>query len=656
MKKDFLLKFLLFCFIYLEIVFKVVNNIEIVNISTFFMCLCSCIFGVLICLLIDIFKRKIKIIITAVILVIAGIYFSAHTCLHNMYKFYFQLSSVLLMDQVAAFASDGIKVILNNWFIVFFFVPVLLLFIFKKYISDDRTNIRLSLVVLCFCTIFYLPFAIDSYGYVNKTFASNNMIQVVNKNGVLSGLGFDIVKTIDGDNTSIEIVDDSTMVDNETHDSIEYGYNSFDIDYTSLNDKTTNKDIISLNEYFANKTPTKKNEYTSYFKDKNLILFMAESFNGICIDPNLTPTLYKLINSGFSFSNFYTPTNYSTIGGEFCELTSLFPDLGPMPNTLSIFRSDRNTYPMGIGNLFNDKGYTTYAYHDSTYDFQDRNVYLNNLGFENYNACGLGLEKKIKCNKWPASDIEMIEQTFDDYINDDKFLVFYASVSGHGPYVFDEANNIIAPKYKEQLKEYYGDKLGSGNNASMLMAYEAGQIELDRALETLINKLQASGKLDNTVIALVGDHHPYYLTDAMSINDYNKLSTYERDEHIELYHSNFILYNSDMETVHIDKVGSQLDVIPTLYNLFGMDYDSRLLMGNDLLSNTSSIAIMADNSWVSDRGKYYANTETFEPSGELDLGDSYVEMINKRITNMQQVSRMIMKNNYYQFVYDNKKD
>ena len=656
MKKDFEFKYLAISFIYLELMFKLFNDLPIFGISSLFVACCALILTTILCLIINLFNRKIKNVIISVLLVLFGIYFSAHTCLYKFYKFYFQFSSLALLDQAAAFASDGLKVIWSNIVsIVSYFVPfILFVSFFRRFTTDKNENIKLSIVVLAISLLIYLPFALDSYGYVNKTFKTNNMIQVVNKNGVFSGLSFDLVKTIKGEETTIDVIDDVEPENEGEEDIIEYGYNAFNVDYASLNQYTNNKNIQELNNYFSQKTPTRKNEYTSFFEGKNLILFMAESFNGIAVNQDLTPTLYKLIHSGFEFNNFYTPTNYSTIGGEFTELTSLFPDLGPLPNVLSIFRSDTNTYPMGIGNLFKEKGYKTFAYHNSSYDFQDRNLYLHNLGFDYYNACWIGLEDIINCHTWPASDIQMIDKTFDDYINEDNFCVFYATVSGHGPYTFNPNDDGISPKYEEMLKEYYGDSLGDKFASEMLMAYEAGQIELDRALETLINKLEASGKLKDTVIALVGDHHPYYITNELTMDEYNKLSTYERDAHIELYHSNFILYNSEMETVTIDKVGSQLDVMPTLFNLFGLNYDSRLLMGVDLLSPSSSIAIMSDDSWVNDFGKYYANTNTFVPNDDMSLSSSYVNLINTKVRNIQNITKLIMKNNYYQFVYDNK--
>ena len=142
-----------------------------------------------------------------------------------------------------------------------------------------------------------------------------------------------------------------------------------------------------MHEYFKQEDGTLENEYTNYFKGKNLILFMAESFNEIAVREDVTPTLYQLVNSGFKFNNFYTPTISSTIGGEFQELTGLVAASG----FLSSWKSGENAYPFGIATVFQEMGYNTYAYHNHTYTFQSRNKYLASLGFEiSGNRLGLG--------------------------------------------------------------------------------------------------------------------------------------------------------------------------------------------------------------------------------------------------------------------------
>ena len=414
---------------------------------------------------------------------------------------------------------------------------------------------------------------------------------------------------------------------------IVYDKNVLDIDFNILKEQETNEAIENMHQYFLNDSGTFKNEYTGYFKDKNLILIMAESFNSIAINKELTPTLYKLSHEGFVFENFYTPVILSTIGGEFQELTGLYPNLSLLSN---IWRKGVNYYPFGYGKVFNDLGYDVHAYHNHTYSFQNRDVYLKSLGFSHYLGCKNGLEKKINCNNWPESDVEMVQATLDDYLKSDKFFTYYVTVSGHMSYDF--RTNAMAKKNQDYVKTLpYSEKI---------KAYLATQIELDRALEILINKLDEAGRLNDTVIALVGDHYPYDI----EIDLINELAEPDRDEVIEVNRSSFILWNSEMDMVKVSKVGGNMDVLPTLLNLFDIPYDSRLIMGKDLLSTEEGLVIMADNSWVSDKGVYLARTKSFISKEEEISYNEYVTRMNQVVSNRVNLSKLIIENDYYRKV------
>ena len=230
----------------------------------------------------------------------------------------------------------------------------------------------------------------------------------------------------------------------------------------------------------------------------------------------------------------------------------------------------------------------------------------------------------------------MIEATVNDYINEDNFMVFYASVSGHGGYSW--SGNNMSKKHKEEVKNLpYSEPV---------KAYIAAQMEFDQALELLIEKLKESGKLDDTVIAFVGDHYPYML----SLSEINEVSTYKRDNVIEINHSNFVLWNNKMDTIEIDKVGSQIDVIPTIYNVFGLNYDSRLFIGKDILSTEPGLAIMNNRSWVSDKGKYFANTKEFVPNEAEEIDEDYVNNMNAIVSSKITMSKNIIEHNYYKKV------
>ena len=106
------------------------------------------------------------------------------------------------------------------------------------------------------------------------------------------------------------------------------------------------------------------------------------------------------------------------------------------------------------------------------------------------------------------------------------------------------------------------------------------------------------------------------------------------------------------EPIIIDKVGSQTDVLPTLLNLFGIKYDSRLMIGKDILSNSEGLAIFSDYSWVSDYGTYYAPTQKFVLKSDktLDNQEEYINNINQKVTNAFSVSKMIIDTNYYSYI------
>ena len=231
----------------------------------------------------------------------------------------------------------------------------------------------------------------------------------------------------------------------------------------------------------------------------------------------------------------------------------------------------------------------------------------------------------------------MIENTVNDFIDKDKFMVFYATVSGHATYSWGNASS------KKHKEEY----MSAGYDYSTAPAsYIAAQMELDKALELLINKLDESGKLEDTVIALVGDHYPYELT----IDEINEISTYKKDDIVEVNRSNFILWNSEMDTVKINKVGSQIDVIPTIYNVFGLDYDSRLFIGKDILSTEGGLAMFGNRSWVTDKGTYFAASGKFVSKETIENEKEYVSTINKIVNNKITMSKLIIENNYYKKV------
>ena len=527
------------------------------------------------------------------------------------------------------FAGETIKVIVGNiHYLILFFLPFILLIIFRKKID---LNIKENKKYL-YSYIILIPLSFLSYRlYINSTkdnkdislydlyYNTNNIPLSIQKMGVLSSTGLDIYRNIFG--FEDKVIEVNYEEENNDEDLFVYEKNNLDLDLFS---NKLNKDI---KEYIDNNPGTSKNKYTGMFENKNLIFVVAESFSEIGIDKDRTPTLYKLTNNGFIFDNFYVPYYLSTIGGEFQSLTGLYPNY----STLTKWKSGKNSFPYGLATTFKEKGYNTYAYHAHDGYFQNRYKYLKALGFDNFKACNMELD--INCNMWPESDIEMIKATTNDYINSDKpFMTYYMTVSGHLDYT-KESNSIVSKNWDLVKNLDYSDKAKS---------YLATQIELDRAMESLLKELENKGILEDTVIVLLADHYPY----GLSLEEINELSSYKRDELFEINHNALIIYNSSMKNISITKVGMPIDVLPTIYNLFDIKYDSRLFAGSDLLSNNEGMVILDNLSWITDKGKY--NSLNGKYSGDID--SDYINNINNIIQNKIIFSRNMITYDGYRYI------
>lgn len=628
--------------LYLEISFMLLTHSFVWGMNLLYILLHTCLLSFLFGALTSIFKSGINKVFFFLFIILCSGICCLDFCFFKMFSFYFDLSLLGATDQVLSFTGDMVTLILENILgIMVFLFPLFLLIINHRYIVFHKKNwvkISTSLVFMAVSFgLFLLSLNLDKkeeYSAYKLYYEVESVELSIKKFGVLHGFFLDVKRNLFGFDEKLNI--DGPVIDKDGNDEdpseTAYDYNVLDIDFDALMNDTNDSVVKDMHHYFNNDIGTKQNAYTGYFKGKNLILFMAESFNEIAVDEKRTPTLYKLVNNGFVFKDFYTPTISSTIGGEFQELTGLIAASG----FLSPWKKGENAYPFGIANVFKDMGYATFAYHDHSYTFQNRNKYLKAVGFDNFKACRNGLENLINCNQWPESDVEMIHATTSDYLNKtEPFFTYYVTVSGHGDYSW--ASTAMGRKHKEEVIDLpYSEKV---------LAYLAANIELDKALEELINDLEEAGKLDDTVIALVGDHYPYYLSD----DEVNEVSSYEKDGVVKINHSNFILWNSKMDTVVVEKVGSQIDVLPTLYNLFGVSYDSRLIMGKDILSTEMGLAIFGNRSWVSDYGTYFSASGEFVLKEGKNVDDDYVSKMNKIVANRMNMSKLIMEKNYYKY-------
>lgn len=418
-----------------------------------------------------------------------------------------------------------------------------------------------------------------------------------------------------------------------------YSSNSYNviesIDFTALADSTDSDILKATDEYLANATPTRKNNYTGLLKDYNLITICAESFCPWFISEELTPTLYKLSHTGILFENYYGTFQSVTTNGEYTMCMGLYPDMSRTKTDSSFNVAGTNYLPFCLGNALKGMGYQAWGYHDYIGDFYNRNITHANMGYT-FKAADSGLAMKID---WLSSDLEMMEASVDDYINSgEPFHAYYMTFSGHYQYNWD---NAMSAKNRDAVKDLpYSEPV---------KAYIACNLELEYALEYLMQRLEEAGVADKTCIVLTNDHYPYGLTE----DEYNELAGQTLDTTFEKYRNSFICYVPGLsENIVVDEYCSTADILPTLLNLFGVDYDSRLLAGTDALSSGLHVAVLSDKSFLTKTFRYDAGTETVIPADEsITVSDGLVKTYRLYVDSRFQLSGNILNSDYYAHVF-----
>ena len=629
--------------LYLELIYHlfIFNSFKLKHI--FLITIFTVLSTIFIDLITSLFTKKVNKWLMIIINCFLSVLFIAQIINYRFYGNVISIYSIIHGGQVFGFLSAIFSVLWQNIIcVIFLLIPIPLYIIFNKKIETDNLSWKVILKKNCLLIIVFILSLLSLQTDKKEIYSAKNLyyyrhapLETVKKLGMLTTLRLDLERTITGFEENLTKVTDLNLpeVKEDTKNEDKIKYNIEDIDFLKLAEEETKTEIKNIHYYMANETPTKQNKYTGMFKDKNLIVITAEAFSPIAVNEALTPTLYKLVNQGFTFTNFYSPIYYvSTSDGEYVSLTSLLPK----ESVWSFYKSSKNYLPYVYGNVFKNLGYETYAFHDGQYKYYDRNLSHPNMGYK-YMACGNGLEKLMNCKKWPQSDLEMINATFDMYSNEEKFVAYYMSISGHLEYNF--YGNNMANKNKALVADTeYSDKI---------KAYIACQIELDKALEELINKLKEKDILDDTVIVLSADHYPYGLTN----DDINSVTPLE-DAKFDIHKNNLIIWSNTMKkNIKIDKIAESLDILPTILNLFGINYDSRLLIGKDILSDTDGLVILNDRSWITKYGKYNASTQKFTSLTEEEIPENYVNKINEIVANKFVISKNILDTNYYKHVF-----
>lgn len=440
-----------------------------------------------------------------------------------------------------------------------------------------------------------------------------------------------------------------TAQEDETVMPVAYGQSVSSVDFTAL--AAAGGNCADIDAYVSTLTPSSQNAYTGAFAGKNLILICAEAFSGSLIDPELTPTLYRLSTKGINFNDYYQQSIAGTTGGEYQLLFGLIPTSGGS----SIKEITQNGTHTNMGALLNDKGYFGMTFHNSTYTYYDRHETHTKLGYSGgYMGVGNGLEDLIS-PKWPASDLELMQETLPMYMDKQPFNVYYMTVSGHS--VYDFGNNAMSRENKDAVDAWCEEK--NLSYTEPVRAYIAANLELEKAVDYLVETLEEKGIANDTVICIVPDHFPYGLDSDASLGNMPYLSElygYPVNTYEERDRSRAIIWCGaleDDEPIIVDTPASSVDILPTLCNLFGVEWDSRLYVGRDVLSDALPLVFFGNYDWKTDLGHYNSTKNIFTPTDEnADISEDYVKQISSIVRNRMTFSKSVLSHDYYTHVYN----
>ena len=544
------------------------------------------------------------------------------------YLYYISYLSFIKLDilfkslKVIYFKDNIIEMIKNNTiYLILITIPFIVInYLIYKCKYKNKFNYKVLFVIP---VLYLIPIISIMITNSNDIYSKNNLyfnIDFSNKNlssfGLLTSIRLDINRYIFGfkdKNISILI--------------IEISYSKSEYNITKINYKNSdNEEINEINKYIENNIPTKKNIYTGLLKDKNLIFILAESFNYMAVKKDITPNLYKLFNEGYTFDNFYNPLfPVSTADGQYLTDISLFPS----DASHSLVNSNKNYIPYSLAHMFDKDGYKTFSYHNYKYDYYERDKYYPNMGFNIYKGIGNGLNMDDT-----RSDYDLVKSSIDEYINEDKFFTYYLTISGHAPYNKD---NKMSIKNLDRLDKY--------DYSTNVKYYLSTQIELDNMIGLLFDRLKENNKLDDTVIVLVPDHVPY----GLSIDEMNELSNEDRNDEFYKYKSNLVIYNKDINKYKSnDNYCSNIDILPTMLNLYGFDFDSRLFIGRDILSNNDGVVVFGNRNIVTKNYRY----SNMKDSIYGDISNKDIDILKNEVYMKYRISRLILENNYYNYLFN----
>lgn len=389
------------------------------------------------------------------------------------------------------------------------------------------------------------------------------------------------------------------------------------------------EEALFLENAYSDDSPADKNDYTGIFSGKNVIFLQLEGMDSWLLNENDTPVLYDMMENSINFTNHYSYYNGggSTFNSEFAVNTGF---ITPVSYTKNAYSFHKNAFSYSLANLFKQLNYRTDAFHMNTGEYYQRSLNYTSWGYDNYfSLMDLGDYDDLSYEL----DRELIlNETFNNemFNGSEPFLYTIISFTPHTPFTTDKGVGRLLAEYK------YGSE-----NIPDLSEEECARLmvsETDYMVELLLDALEANGLLDNTVIVVYADHYLY------TLNDKNVLVQYKNTENNLINNTPFFIWSSDIESETITKVNSQLDILPTVLNMFGIDYSPSYYIGRDIFDpDYSGYVFFDDYSWYD--GNAYVENGII--TNGASMSNNALQDMNDLINSLIRKNDLTLKYNYF---------
>lgn len=423
----------------------------------------------------------------------------------------------------------------------------------------------------------------------------------------------------------------------------EYSVRDFYVTFLKPEEEMSAEDKEFLDSEYAKQDTKEPNKYTGIFEGKNIIFLQLEGMDDWMLTEEATPNLYKLKNEAIDFTDHYSiySGGGSTYNSEFAVNTGFTT---PITYNRNVYTLNGNTFNNSLAKLFKEQGYSVNAFHMNSAEFYNRGLNYRNFGYDNYyglvDALGYSAEGFNLSSVSDASyelDRTLIEnkEFSEKMFEGDKFFDYIITYTPHTPFTPEKGIGKLVAEMK------YGEgNIPDDMSEEELVLLEAG--ETDYFVGLLLDELEKRELLEDTVIVAFADHYLY------TIEDKTVLDKYKNTENNLINHTPFFIWGSGIESEKIDKVTMQMSILPTVLNLFGIEYNScDYLMEDALADDYKGFAFFSDRSWYD--GEIYVKLGEVSDIYVDDYvqDDDYINMMNDKIANIIRKNDLTLKYNYH---------